>query len=255
MASKLLVFLAAGLFLRTAGAHADAAAVTGVDPVPLAGLWSITLGGDFSDQSGEDLPGFYPGPAAVAASPRIVPGYYLQGRKYISDSFFALASLSSLPKSYSLSLSGNQDQYDWDALVFSTGGGWMLYRALNFGLSAQAEVGWLALSEGSFQRSGAAPTSGSFSGSAVATQFSLGGLWFILPSVALDLSGGYRFARVPLSFSPDANDPSPGFPSQIYADFSGAYGRAGLSFFWGLRNPWGQSPAPPPPSEGPPRSE
>jgi len=76
-----------------------------------------------------------------------------------------------------------------------------------------------------------------------------------LPSVALDLSGGYRFARLPLSFSTSSGQMSPSFTPEFYADLGGPYGRLGLSFFWGLRNPWGQSEAPPPPSEGPPISE
>jgi hypothetical protein len=254
MTAKLKTLLAVGLLWAPLPAYAAPVAPP-PDPSPLASLWSISLGGDFTNEGSQDLQSFYaPGSIGLPAT-RVVPGYYLQGRKYISDSFFALACLSSLPKSYSVNQAGSQDQYEWDALILGTGGGWILYRALNFAFSAQAEAGWLVMSEGSFERSGANATKGTLEGSALATQFSVGGLWFVLPSVALDLCGGYRFARVPLSFATDAGNLSPTFAPQFYADFSGAYGRAGLSFFWGLRNPWGQSAAPPPPREGPPSSE
>ena len=81
----------------------------------------------------------------------------------------------------------------------------------------------------------------------MAEQFGVGGLWFILPSVALEAQGGYRFARLPLRLTTDKGVQSPPSAPEFYADMSGPYGKLGLSFFWGLRNPWGEAEAPPPP--------
>ena len=238
-----------GLSGPTLGTGPDAPSI---QPSPLAGLWALSVGGDFAYLGAQDLASFYPAASLSGPTSRVLPGFYLEVRKHVSESFFGLAALSSLSKSYSVDLGTGQDLYQWDAAIISVGGGWVLYRALNFGLLAQGEFGWLAVTDGSFSRDGVAPTKGVFEGSAPATQFSLGGLWFILPSVALELKGGYRFARLPLSFTTAAGQMNPAFAPEFYADFSGPYGRAGLSFFWGLRNPWGQSDAPPPPAQGPP---
>jgi hypothetical protein len=234
-------------------------ATTAIQPSPLAGLWSLSLGGDFASLGSQDLQSFYPAGSISPPASHLTPGFFLLGRKHVSDSFYAVGGLSSLSKDYTVDWSGGQDLYQWDAVFFSTGGGWMLYRAINFDLFAQAEAGWLLMTQGSFERTSTNPalasTKGTFEGAAIATQFSAGGLWFILPSVALDLSGGYRFARLPLNFSTSAGEVNPSFTPEFFADLSGPYGRIGLNFFWGLRNPWGQSEAPPPPSHGPPGSE
>lgn len=238
-----------GLSGSTLGSGPDAPVI---QPSPLAGLWALTVGGDFSYLSANDLASFYPASSLNGPTSRVLPGFYLEVRKHVSESFFGLASLTSLSKSYSVDRGTSQDLYQWDTAIISVGGGWMLYRALNFGLAAQGEFGWMGLTDGSFSRDGVAPTKGIFEGSAPATQFSASGLWFILPSVALELKGGYRFARMPLNFTTAVGQVNPAFAPEFYADFSGPYGRAGLSFFWGLRNPWGQSDAPPPPRDGPP---
>jgi hypothetical protein len=226
-----------------------------VQPSPLTGLWSLSLGGDFASLGDQDLKSFYPAGSIGAPASHLTPGFFLLGRKHVSDSFYAVGGLSSLSKGYTVDRSGGQDLYQWDTVFISTGGGWMLSRALNFGLFAQAEAGWLVMTDGSFESTGSSATKGAFEGSAIATQFSAGGLWFLMPSVAIDLSGGYRFARLPLRFSTSAGAVNPGFAPEPFADFSGYYGRIGIDFFWGLRNPWGPSEAPPPPSGGPPGSE
>lgn len=238
-----------GLSGPTLGSGPDAPVI---QPNPLAGLWALTVGGDFSYQGAQDLASFYPASSLSGPTSRVLPGFYLEVRKHVSETFFGLASLTSLSKSYSVDRGIGQDLYQWDAAIISVGGGWMLYRALNFGLAAQGEFGWMGLTDGSFSRDGIASTKGIFEGSAPATQFSASGLWFILPSVALELKGGYRFARMPLNFTTAVGQVNPAFAPEFYADFSGPYGRAGLSFYWGLHNPWGQSDAPPPPREGPP---
>jgi hypothetical protein len=251
-----IFFLALCLGVRSAwtaeGDQPPKPDLTNIQPAPLAGLWSLSLGGDFSSLGGQDLGTFYASGAPAEPAARLSPGFFLLGRKHVSDGFYACAGLSSLSKNYSVDRPGGQDLFEWDSLLMSTGGGWLLSRSLGFALFTQAEVGWFYLSQGTFERTGPAATQGLFQGSALATQFSAGGLFFLLPSVALDLDGGYRFARLPLTYSGNAGDP--GFKPDFYADFSGPYARAGLNFFWGLRNPWGPGEAPPP-RQGPPGSE
>lgn len=247
-----LLCLCGGAALRAEETLGLGNALSEIQPSPLSGLWALSVGGDFSYLGAQDLASFYAASSLNGPTSRVLPGFYLEGRKHVSESFFGLASLASLSKSYTVDNGSGQDLYQWDAVMLSVGGGWVLYRAVNFALLAQGEFGWLGMTDGSFSRDGAAATKGSFEGSAPATQFSAGGLWFILPSVALELNGGYRFARLPLRFSTASGQMSPSFAPEFFADFSGPFGRAGINFFWGLRNPWGQSEAPPPPSEGPP---
>lgn len=218
-----------------------------VQPASLAGLWSLNVSGDFSYEAGQDLTSFYPAGALEPPASRVYPGFALALRRHLNDAFFVGAHLASLPKGYSVSLAGSNDTWSLDALMLGLSLDWMLYRAVSVGLYAEAQAGWLSLLGGSLERTGAGATKGSLEGSALAEQFGLGGLWFILPSVALEAQGGWRFARLPLRLSTSAGPQSPPSAPEFYADLGGAYGRLGLSFFWGLRNPWGESEAPPPP--------
>lgn len=218
-----------------------------VQPASLAGLWSLSLFGDFSLESGQDLQSFYPSGAISTPESRVFPGFAVGLRRHLTDNFFVGAQLASLPKSYNLSAGGNDDTWQFDGLMLGLSGDWMLYRAVSVGLYAEGQVGWLTLMGGSLDRLGPGATKGNLDGSALAEQFGLGGLWFILPSVALEAQGGFRFARLPLRFSTSQGSQTPPAAPEFFTDLSGPYGRLGLSFFWGLRNPWGEAEAPPPP--------
>lgn len=229
-----------------------------VQPASMAGLWSLAIAGDFSYESGQDLQSFYPAGAISTPDPRVFPGFELALRRHFSDSFFVGGHLASLPKAYSVSANGGgllaEDVWQFDALMLGLSGNFMLYRAVSVGLYLNAQVGWLSLLGGSLERTGPAATKGTLEGSGLAEQFGVGGLWFILPSVALEAQGGYRFARLPLRLSTNQGAQSPPSAPEFYSDFSGPYGRLGLSFFWGLRDPWGETdapPAPPPPQAEP----
>jgi hypothetical protein len=212
----------------------------------------MNLAADLAWSSSEDLLSYY-APGALSAPPqRMVPGFSLGLRRFLSDSFFVGAQLDSLPKGYAVSVAGNNDTWTLDSLCLGLDGGWVLYRAVSVAFYGQASVGWLMLANGAYERTGAAPDKGSLEGSALSEQFSLGALWFILPSVALEAQGGYRFGRVPVSVtSTTLGRWKPLNGPDFYADFGGSFARLGLSFFWGLANPWGEQEAPsaPPPPE------
>lgn len=221
----------------------------------LAGLWSLSLDADLAWPSSEDLLSFYPAGTLSAPAPRLLPGFSLILRRYLSDSFFVGAQLASLPKGYSVDLGASNDTWTMDSLLLGVSGGWLLYRAVSVAFYGEASAGWLVLVDGSYERTGAGADKGSLEGSALSEQFDLGALWFILPSVALEAQGGYRFGRVPVTVSTGSGKWQPVNGPDFYADFSGSFARLGLSFIWGLRNPWGEQAAPdapPPPDESKP---
>jgi hypothetical protein len=223
-----------------------------IQPAPLAGLWALSLSADLSWTSTQDLLSFYP-PGTLSAPPAsAAPGFNLGLRRFVSDSFYVGAQLSSLPKNYSVSVGADQDTWTLDSLLLGAEGGWLLYRAVSVAFYGEASVGWLMLVNGDFERSGADTDKGSLEGGALSEQFSLGALWFILPSVALEAQGGYRFGRVPVTVDSSIGRWTPKNGPDFYADFSGSFARLGLSFFWGLSNPWGEQEAPsaPPPPDG-----
>ncbi len=218
----------------------------------LAGLWSLNLSADLAWMGGDDLLSFYPQGALGAPARRAFPGFGLGLRRHLSDSFFVGAQLASLPKGYWVERGADKDSWAFDGLQLGAGAGWVVRLSRRAAVYAEAQVGWLSLVNGSLERSGANATTGSLEGSALSQQLGLGLLGFILPSVALEAQGGYRFARLPLSFSTKAGRQSPPSAPEFYADFSGPFARLGLSFFWGLRNPWGQQAAPEAPAFEPP---
>jgi hypothetical protein len=223
-----------------------------VQAATLAGLWALSLAVDLSWQGGEDLLSYYPAGALSAPPTRAYPGFGLGLRRHLNDSFFVGAHLGSLPKSHRAVLGADEDDWAFEGLMLGVSGGWLLYRAVSVAFYAEAQAAWLTLIDGQLQRRGPAATSGSLEGSALAEQFSLGALWFILPSVALEAQGGYRFARLPLGLVTKAGRQSPPSAPEFYADFSGSFARLGLSFFWGLKNPWGEQAPPGPPGIPPP---
>lgn len=223
-----------------------------VQAASLAGLWALSLSADLAWLGGEDLLSFYPSGALSVPAARLHPGFSLGLRRHLSGTFFVGAQLSSLPKGYQAEVGGQQDTWLFDGLLLGLSGGWLLYRAVSVAFYAEAQAGWLTLSNGSLDRTGSAATAGSLEGSALAEQFSLGALWFILPSVALEAQGGYRFARLPLSLTTSAGRQTPPSMPEFYVDFSGSFARLGLSFYWGVKNPWGEQDAPPAPKIPPP---
>lgn len=222
-----------------------------VQAATLEGLWSLNLSADLAWPPTEDLLSYYPAGALSAPGARMVPGFNLGLRRFLSESFFIGAQLSSLPKGYSVTVAASQDTWSMDSLLLGVAGGWLIYRAVSVAFYAEAAAGWLSLVNGTYERTGAGADKGSLEGSALSEQFSLGALWFILPSVALEAQGGYRFGRVPVSYTNGGGRQKPPSAPEFYADFSGSFARLGLSFFWGLSNPWGEQEAPdaPPPPD------
>jgi hypothetical protein len=211
----------------------------------VADLWSMNLSGDFGLEAGRDVASFYPAGAVPAQPTGVFPGFALAARRGLGERFYLGAALSSLPKTYTLTAFGSQDQWQFSGLLLDLSAGWILARWGDFGLFAEAQAGWLSLMDGSLTR-GSVGVTGSVSGNAPTGQAGVGLRWFILPSVALELQGGWRAARVGAGLSVSGGDAQP--PSGTpWVDFGGPFGRLGLDFFWGLSNPWGTSEAPPPP--------
>lgn len=236
------------LFLLGSQLGAEAAAPR----EPLGGLWSLNLSADLGYYKGEDLLSFYPAGTLQAPAPRAFPGFSVGLRRHFNERLFAGLQLSSLPKSYALDRSdGGSDLWTFDGLLLGASGGLILARGAQSALFAEAQWGYLSLINGTLDRSGPQASSGSLEGAGLAQQYGLGLLGFILPSVALEAQGGWRFARLPLSLSTRDGKQSPPSAPEFYSDFSGPYGRLGLNFFWGVRNPWGEQEAPPAPAPPP----
>lgn len=221
----------------------------------LAGLWSLSLSADMAWLNGQDLLSYYPSGALSAPPTQVFPGFNVGLRRHLSDRFFVGLQLSSLPKGYNVDVAGSNDTWTFDGLMLGLSGGWVWLHSAHWALYTEAEAGWLGLADGSLERTGANAGTGSLDGSALAEQFNLGVQCFILPSVALEAQGGYRVAHLPLSLSTaNGRQTSPSAP-EFYVDLGGPFVRLGLSFFWGLRNPWGEQAVPaapaPPPAQGP----
>lgn len=217
------------------------------DQVALAGLWALDFSADFAYLKSEDIRDLYASDPGLPSA-RVFPGMDLSLRWHLVDEFYLGAGLGSLSKSYSVALTatGETETYEWNALYPRIFGGLVWYRWINSYLYFQAEAGGVFVNQGSYLRSGgASEVKGSFDGSTYGAAAGLGGVWFALPSVGLQLEGGYRRAVVQSTF-----DQRPTRSWDI--SYSGPYARAGLSFFWGLKDPWGnlseapEAPSPPP---------
>lgn len=222
-------------------------------PQSLAGLWSLNLSADTAWLKSADLLSYYPSGALGAPATQVFPGFNLGLRRHLSDRFFVGLQLSSLPKGYNVDVAGSNDTWSFDGLMLGVSGGWIWLHSTHWALYAEGQAGWVGLADGSLDRTGANATHGSLEGNALAEQFSVGAQCFILPSVALEAQVGYRVAHLPLSLSTTQGRQSPPSAPEFYVDLGGHFARLGLSFYWGLQNPWGEqaaptAPAPPPPS-------
>lgn len=215
------------------------------EPLSLNGLWAMSLGADFSLMKSDDVQALYQGGVSMPET-QVFPGIYLSVRKHVSDSFYLGLGLSTLPKAYSVQVSatGETENYDWNAVYPFVLGGWVWYSGSTMYSYVQAEAGYAVLNQASFSRKGVNAVSGAFEGSAFASAIGLGGVWLMIPSVGLNLEGGYRRANLDsVSFSLP--------PGKISINDSGPYGRLCVSFFWGMKNPWGEG-TPVPQAPGPP---
>jgi hypothetical protein len=217
------------------------------NPVSLAGLWAVNLSANFSYTKSEDIQALYAQSTGLPSA-HVFPGMDLSLRWHLVDEFYLGMGLGSLSKSYSVALTatGETETYEWNALYPRVFGGLVWYRWVNSYLYFQGEAGAVFLNQGSYLRSGGATeTKGTFDGSTYGAAAGLGGVWFALPSVGLQMEGGYRRAVIPASFNLRQG-------TNWDISHSGPYARLGLTFFWGLKDPWGnlseapEAPAPPP---------
>jgi len=254
---KVFTRLALGLALGQALAHglaADATARQGSQPAlsaspgpeRLDGTWSLSLCGDFALESGADIQSLYPA-GSVAAQPRALdPGFALGVRRHFGESFFGGFELGSLPKGYTINAFGNQDLWQISGLEVGGTVDWIFARVSTLTFFAGYQAGWVTLAGSTLDRSGGQIANGTLDGSGFGQEAGLGIQWTVLPSVALEVQGGWRGARIPVRLDVSGGNPWPPSDSPDI-DFSGPFARLGLDFTWGLRNPWGESEAPPPP--------
>ena len=221
------------------------------DAVPLAGLWSVSLGTDISRQGSADILGLYPAGSVQLNDPQGFAGVNLGLRRHLMDQIYVGLGFSSMPRSYSFDVgnSAYSDTFDLDGLNPYLMAGFVWYRGSNLYLDLQVEAGLLFLNQAGFERSGSSTLKADIEGSTASTAASLGGVWFFIPSVGLELRGGYRRAyleHLRLSSGPAA---------EFNLSASGPHARAGLIFFWGQRDPWGamgssvEAPASAPPEK------
>jgi hypothetical protein len=210
------------------------------DKLSQNGLWSLSLGADLAYLSSRDAQALGPDPTA-ADEKRSFVGLGLALKKHVSDSYFVGLGFSSLPRSYSFASAVGTERYDWDLLGLQVLGGFNWYRFSNSALYVQAEAGAAMLNQASYRLDAATPKEGAYDGSAFSSAVALGGSWNLMPSVALDLQGGYR--RILF----DSLSASPGVPSPGSLNYSGPFARLQAVFYWGLANPWGEGPEAPAP--------
>lgn len=222
----------------------------------LSGLWAASLAADFSFSQSDDIKAFYaPGSISMPES-QVFPGVHASVRRHFYDLFYLGLGFSTLPKGYTLQVApgGDTESYSWDALYPHALGGISWYRGSNSYLYFQGELGTAFLYQAIYVKTGAGAAKGSFEGSTFASAVSLGGVWLLMPSVGLELQGGYRRALIqPVEFRTNAGPVAPVYTREFAVNDSGPYARAALSFFWGVKNPWGDFSSPPDaPIEGPP---
>jgi|GEM_PF-6737795 hypothetical protein len=244
------------LFLSIFSAALGAAAEDGQAAL-LAGHWSVDLGASIDNMGTSDVLSLYPAGSQALPNYNTFVGYSLQARYHLSDALYLGAAFDILDKGFEISTTTgagtNTEDYAWNAMAPQALVGWSFYRAPGRFLAAQAGLGWLWLYNSTYTLNApGGQVNGNYSGSGPALTACLTGTWFLIPSVGLDLSLGYRWAE---ALSVGAG---PGVPAPSSIDFSCPLFRLGLSLNWGMADPWGtwgaEAPSPSPalaPQAGP----
>lgn len=239
----------AWLCLGRPGLHAEAME-NSLPKASLADLWALSMGADLGQMSSRDLTPVY-GQNLGLPETQIYPGFSISGRRHMSQYWFVGLGASSWPKGYSVQVDATtRDEYSLDSLYLRAELGLLLYRAARSFVYVQVEGGPAFLVQASFARSGTQTAKGEINAYGVASGLSLGALWLLMPSVGLDLQLGYRRAGLP-----DSRYTGQSAPPALTAwsvDNSGIFARAGVCFFWGVPDPWGDSQEAPRPPEDPP---
>ena len=225
------------LFLSFLAAHPSAAANSEQDTL-LAGHWSVDLGASIDNMSTSDVLSLYPAGSQALPNYNTFVGYSLQARYHLSDALYVGAAFDTFDKGFEISTTTSAgtdtEDYAWNAMAPQALVGWSFYRAPGRFLAAQAGLGWLWLYNSTYTLNApGGQVNGNYSGSGPALTACLTGTWFLIPSVGLDMSLGYRWAEA-LSVSA-----GPGVPAPSSIDFSCPLFRLGLSLNWGMADPWG----------------
>ncbi len=218
----------------------------------LSDLWALSLGADLGQMSSRDLTPVY-GQTLGLPENQVYPGFSISARRHMSQYWFVGLGASSLPKGYSIQIdAATRDEYSLDSLYLRAELGLLLYRAARSFVYVQAEGGPAFLVQAAYAHSGTQTAKGEIHAYGVASGLSLGALWLLMPSVGLDLQFGYRRARLPDSRY--TGDNAPPALTAWAVDNSGLFARAGLCFFWGVPDPWGDAQEAPKPAIEPPET-
>jgi hypothetical protein len=204
-------------------------------PVLLKGHWSLDLGASIDNMATSDVLSLYPAGSQALPDYNTFVGYSLQARYHVSDALYLGAAFDILDKGYEISTPGGvTEDYAWNAMAPQALVGWSFYRAPSRFLAAQAGLGWLWLYNSTYsQQSPGGQLDGNYAGNGPALSGCLTGTWFLIPSVWLDLSLGYRWAMA------EGISAGPGVPTPSSIDFSCPLIRLGLSINWGMADAWG----------------
>ncbi len=248
----LILLLCVSGFLGLSSLSGADEAPAAEDPLPLAGLWALSVGGDFSYNPDFDLKNFYPAGGVIGPGPRVFNGIDLSLRWHFHEKFFAGLGVSTLSKIYDVQVGGSKSSFAFDAVYTHLQLGWIWLERPTYYSYLQGEAGLATLNQATYLSSTGNPLDdGNLEGSGFATAFGVGGVLFLIPSVGVKLEGGYRNALItPVNFVKSGSLQSPPSGSKdFFVEDSGPYARLSLDFFWGVKNPWGTyGPSPEPPA-------
>jgi hypothetical protein len=210
--------------------------------------WGFTLDLDVNNPSNDDLLAHYPKASTSFPSSSTFMDYSIKGRYHFSNALYSGLELDSLHKTYELKIGNGfaKETFDWNALYPSILMGWSFFRGENSWLGVEASAGYITLYQSRYIYEGPTPSKGKFEGSAFSGTLGLSGTWALLPAIGVDIMGGYRLARINNVQAPfdDGSGQKLNYDgSQPFIDFSGLIARVGLSFNWGMPDPWGENEA------------
>jgi hypothetical protein len=212
-------------------------------PLNLTGLYGLSLAADFNNFQNQDILGFYPPESTTLPAGSTFIGSSLRFRYHINNWVYAGLGIDWLAKAFELSVSSEITQtYNWNAWNPYASLGVSYFRGANSFLYLEAGAGRILLQDSTFFETGGENTRASFTGAANSVAVGTGGTWFLIPLLAAEIYGGFRWARL------DASSMTAGFSEgsplnnvkgeKPFLDFSGPVVRLGLSLYLGMPDPF-----------------
>lgn len=188
--------------------------------------WSASLWGDTASSPAQDL-----GTHSIGGSS--TRGMGLTLRHMLGERVVFGINLGA----WSRELGGSTASASVQALAPGLRAGWLLAQRSRWALLAEAEAAWWRLNN-AILRDAQGGALGSLEGQGPGGALQASLLLAGLPSLAVELQGGWRLARLSgVSFAPDAGAGLPAV-GDLSVDLGGPYLRAGVTILWGLQDPW-----------------